>query len=161
MSRVEVPPAPSPGGDVVFVPPPGWTPPPGFDPRRGHPVDPTWPPAPAGWVFWAPVPAPRGLGAALRRGWWGPAILLAVVALIVVAVVASPEPGTAGPSTGVGSCWKEGSGDRIFPADCSDSAARYVVTDVVLDPASCPETGEGYLDPFDGQTGYSCLALRP
>lgn len=148
------------GGDVAFVPPPGWTPPPGFDPRRGHPVDPTWPPAPEGWVFWAPVAQPRGLGALARRGWWGPAVLVAVIAVVVAVAVLSPDPGPASPSAGVGSCWSEGSGDKIYPVDCDSSAAKYVVTSVATEPSGCPETGEGYLDPMSGVSGYSCLALK-
>ncbi|MCR1983033.1 hypothetical protein NSA53_12385, partial [Cellulosimicrobium cellulans] len=52
---------------VRFVPPPGWPVPEGFTPTTEWHPDPSWPPPPPGWVFWAddaapppgPVPAPE------------------------------------------------------------------------------------------------------
>ena len=49
----------APGPDFVFTPPPSWGAPTGFDPRKGHVVDPAWPPPPDGWQFWTlPVVSP-------------------------------------------------------------------------------------------------------
>ncbi|MBD8078551.1 hypothetical protein [Cellulosimicrobium arenosum] len=51
-----------------FVPPPGWRTPAGFTPTDDWHPDPSWPAAPAGWVFWvddavppAPMPTRRSL----------------------------------------------------------------------------------------------------
>ncbi|MFF8346155.1 hypothetical protein ACF049_07370 [Cellulosimicrobium funkei] len=46
---------------VRFVPPPGWPVPAGFTPTTEWHPDPSWPPPPPGWVFWADdaAPAPR------------------------------------------------------------------------------------------------------
>lgn len=37
---------------VRFAPPPAWPVPPGFTPTTDWHPDPSWPPAPPGWVFW-------------------------------------------------------------------------------------------------------------
>lgn len=101
-----------------FHPPPGWPVPddPDWVPDRDWSPDPTWPPAPAGWEFWvrpAPPPpagavpvspgpatparpatpalaAPPRPGTRRRRTRWG-FVALAVVALVPLAIVGTPE----------------------------------------------------------------------
>jgi hypothetical protein len=147
-----IPAAPAEGRDIVFNPPPGWATPPGFDPRRGHLVDPAWPAAPADWQFWATRPKPRGLVAALKRGWWGPALGgLAVIALVLVLGSTSPSS----PADGVGSCWAQSSGSSRFTSvDCSSDSARYRVSAVVSNPDACGSDTVGY---FEDTDSVECL----
>lgn len=141
--------------DTVFNAPPGWQTPAGFDPRRGHPVDPTWPAAPAGWQFWVPRPGSRGPVAALKRGWWGP-VLGGVVVLVLVAIATFSGPSS--PTDGIGSCWARGSNDQFASVDCSSSRATYRVSAVVAQARSCPSTSPGY---FESTSGIECLAAIP
>jgi hypothetical protein len=144
------------GQDTVFNPPPGWAVPAGFDPRRGHLADPAWPPAPVGWQLWVTRPKPRGLLAALKRGWWGPlAGSLAVVVLVVLATVVGSS---SSPSDGVGSCWAKGSNGRLTSVDCSSTSAAYRVSAVVGSPAACGSASPGY---FEDANGVECLAAIP
>lgn len=144
------------GQDSVFNPPPGWAAPAGFDPRRGHLADPTWPPAPAGWQLWVARPKPRGLLAALRRGWWGP--LVGGLAVAVLVVLATVSGSSSSPRDGVGSCWAETSNGRFTSVDCSSSSATYRVSAVMISPTGCGPTSPGY---FENTNGVECLATIP
>src|SRR6185503_7990438 len=97
----------APGPDFVFTPPPSWGAPPGFDPRKGHVVDPAWPPPPDGWQFWTlPVVSPATrLGNGLNKIGKLRIVFGVLAALFLVSRLTGVFGG--GPSTGVGSCWEE------------------------------------------------------
>lgn len=130
-----------------FNPPPGWDAPYGFDPRKGHLLDPAWPPPPPGWELWVRPPrsehrdnvltrvgAPRLVGGLLIAG-------LAVL-LIFHSVDSSTTP------TGVGSCWAAGTGagDQFEAVRCDSDRAEYTVDSEVADPSQCPVTSAMYFE---------------
>jgi hypothetical protein len=148
----------APGPEFVFTPPPSWSAPLGFDPRRGHVVDPAWPPAPDGWQFWTlPIVSKAArFGNGLNR--IGKVrIVFGVIALLFVF---SRLGGLFGhdPATGVGSCWEVADGSKYAPVDCSHSSAQFKVNAEESDPTDCPATSESYLDSKeDGAARYKCL----
>jgi hypothetical protein len=150
----------APGPDFVFTPPPSWGAPAGFDPRRGHVVDPTWPPAPDGWQFWTlPVVSPS---ARFGNGLNKVGKLRIVFGIVAVLLLGSRLTGLfgGGPDTGVGSCWNAADGSKSEPVDCSDSAARFKVTAEEPDPSQCPAGSTSYLDTRkDGDARYKCLVV--
>jgi hypothetical protein len=149
---------PAPGPEYVFTPPPSWTAPQGFDPRRGHVVDPSWPPAPDGWQFWTRPILPSATRFADGLNKVGKArILFGAVALILVVVRLGGFFG-GGPATGVGSCWEGANGSKSKPVDCSDSSAQYRVIAQTSDLDQCPAAADSYLDTEkDGASRYKCL----
>jgi hypothetical protein len=148
----------APGPDFVFTPPPSWGAPTGFDPRKGHVVDPAWPPPPDGWQFWTlPVVSPATrLGNGLNKVGKLRIVFGVLAALFLVSRLTGLFGG--GPSTGVGSCWEESNGTKSAVVDCSDSAARYKVIAEEPDPSQCPANSDSYLDSKeDGDARYKCL----
>lgn len=146
---------PAPGPDWTFAAPPGWHAPIGFDPAHGHVADPTWPPAPPGWVFWTKTAVPASAKDSLvkRIGWVRIVIGLGAVVLLVTRFT-----GGGSPATGVGSCWKLDSGSSYVAVDCGDGSATVKVVSQTSDPSTCADTNTGYLDSRqDGETRYQCL----
>jgi len=150
----------APGSGYAFRPPPGWNVPPGFDPRLGHQPDPTWPPAPPGWQFWAPVTVPAGSSLG-RTGYsipWLRVIVGGVILLFVVGRLLLPSSSSSSTSTGVGSCWTPSSGQNLRPVTCGSAEATYQVVAEAPSPQQCPSTSSTYLDPQGGGSMYRCLA---
>jgi hypothetical protein len=148
----------APGPDFVFTPPPTWGAPAGFDPRRGHVVDPSWPPAPDGWQFWTlPIVSPSTrLGNGLNKV-GKVRIVFGVLALLFVGLRLVGGFG-GDPPSGVGSCWKVADGSKYTVVDCTDSSARYRVIAEAPDPNQCPASSDSYLDSKeDGAARYKCL----
>ena len=145
-------PAPPPGA-VRFNPPPQWLAPEGFDPRRGHLVDPAWPPAPEDWELWVPdaPPVGRGLLGSERLRLLGG---LAVAALAVFLAFQFFTGGSGGSSTGVGSCWSGVEGGEMDPVPCDSSRATHQIESRVSNPDDCPLTSGGYF--VDGNS-YLCV----
>jgi hypothetical protein len=148
----------APGPEFVFTPPPSWNAPAGFDPRRGHLVDPVWPPAPDGWQFWNQPVIPPATRFMSRLNSVGKVRI--VIGVLAVLFVLSRFFGVfgGGPPTGLGSCWKGADGSKYTPVDCSDSSAQYKVNAEESDPALCPPPADSYLDSKkDGASRYKCL----
>ncbi|MGC5168297.1 hypothetical protein [Luteimicrobium sp. DT211] len=85
--------------------------------------------------------------------------LLAGAAVVVVACVVAgglavaklgESDKDAHASTGVGSCWKEDSGDMLVPVDCSHDHA-YVGTKVVDEDSQCDDEAVGTVASDDGR----------
>jgi len=85
---------------------------------------------------------------------------LVVAACLVAGVVAistiNESDKDAHASTGVGSCWKEGSGDMLTPVDCTHDHA-YVGSKVVDDEAQCDDQAVGTVTSDD----HRLLCLDP
>jgi hypothetical protein len=131
----------------AFNPPPTWRTFPGFDPRLGHVPDPTWPPAPADWVWWVPNPARAYAYAPPPRSKYRKplrVVLFGLVAMVMITgFVANLFNGWADrPTTGVGSCWAP-DGKGLIAVSCKSDRATYTLVGDVKSPSSCPpETTE-------------------
>jgi hypothetical protein len=158
---VTVLPAP-PGPEYVFTPPCSWGAPQGFDPRRGHVVDPAWPPAPDGWQFWTlpVVSQSTRFGDGLNKIGKVRILFGAIAVIFVLSQLVGLFGG--GPATGVGSCWEGADGSKSTPVDCSDSSAQFRVIAETSDPTVCPAAANSYLDSKkDGPARYKCLVSLP
>ena len=142
----------------VFNPPPMWSTFPGFDPRLGHLPDPTWPPAPAGWVWWVPNPAmavayvPKA-PSKVRK----PLLIVfgGLIAMVMIGgLVANLFNGWMDePTTGVGSCWApEGKG--LKSVSCKSSQATMRMVGDVKSPSMCPR---GTTEVTARNATYVCL----
>lgn len=145
-------PAP-PLGAVLFNAPAEWKAPAGFDPRRGHLMDPSWPPAPEGWQFWVPDTSAerRGLAGSERLRLLGG---LGVAALGIFLAFQFFTGGAGGVPTGVGSCWSGVESGEMEAVACDSPRATHRIESRVLNPEDCPVTSNGY---FEDGNAYLCV----